>query len=52
MPVYKDGIRKPPKKSVPIAALTWPVATRTQSPPEEPPGLHVLSLGLVTSPNI
>ena len=45
------GVRKLPPRSEPSASQTWPVASATAAPPEEPAAESRVSQGLRVMPN-
>src|SRR6266487_3709555 len=49
-PHHAAGIRVEPPPSLALAAGTYPAATATADPPEEPPGEHPTSHGLRVAP--
>jgi hypothetical protein len=50
MPQNEAGWRIEPPVSVPVAAGASRAATATALPPEEPPGMRLLSQGFLTTP--
>ena len=50
MPQKLAGCRIEPPVSVPVAAGAKRAATAAALPPDEPPGMRVVSQGLVTAP--
>ena len=49
-PQQAAGIRSEPPPSLPCATGTRPAATAAAEPPEEPPGVRVVSHGLRVGP--
>ncbi len=43
-------MRTDPPMSVPSSKLDMPVATATPAPPDEPPGVRLVSHGLLVTP--
>ena len=50
-PQNPAGVRRLPPRSEPVASHTWPVASATAEPPDEPPQVRSTSHGLRVSPN-